>query len=418
MSMIMSPRRRQAEDFQALLDGGRASTPEAAAELAALVGLARTLAPSDVRPRPEFRTALREQLLTEAAAREPAPRALVTVDRERPSAGHRVRQAVAAVAVTSVVVGAGAAAASTRALPGDTLYGLKRGVENAQLALAQGDVGRGRELLEQADARLGEAEALAAGEDSSSPQTRDRLAGALADMDAAVTAAADDLTRAYRETGDAEPMQLLAQFVAEQQDRLADLATLLDPQLRDEVRALQDRLAGLGEQTSAVLGLALEGSSGTTSGGTGTGSGGSVGSTVDRAARGGAGGAPGAGAAGGAAGSAATGGATGATDAVGGVVGSLTGGSTGGSGGSGTSGGTTSGGGLLGGNATSASSAPLPSNPVGAVTSAVPLPLPTSTPLVTDPVSVVTSAVPLPSASPLPSVSVSVCVPVPPLTAC
>ena len=407
MSMIMSTRRRQAEDLQALLDGGRASTPEAASELASLVALAARLAPYDVRPRADFRAGLRAQLLTEAAAREPAPRALVTVDRERRSAGHRVKQAVAAVAVTSVVVGVGAAAASTRALPGDTLYGLKRQVENVQLTLAQGDVGHGRELLEQADARLGEAEALAAGEDGATPQTRERLAGTLADMDAAVSAAADDLTRAYRETGDEEPLQLLAQFVAEQQDRLDDLLTLLDPQLRDQVRALQARLAELGEQTSSVLGLAL----GRTSG-TGSGSGGTGGSTLDRT-RGGTGGAP---ADGTTAGGASVPGAAGGADAVGGVVDSLTGGGTSGSGGSGTSGGTTSGGGLLGGNATSASSAPLPSNPVSAVTSAVPVPTPT--PLVTDPVSVVTSAVPLPSISPLPSVSVSACVPVPPLTAC
>ncbi len=409
MSMIMSTRRRQAEDLQALLDGGRASTSRAATELAPLVALASALAPSDVRPRAEFRASLRDRLLTEAAAREPAPRALVTVDRERRSAGHRVKQAVAAVAVTSVVVGVGAAAASTRALPGDTLYGLKRQVENVQLALAQGDVGHGRELLEQADARLGEAEALAAGEDSTAPQTRERLAGALADMDAAVTAAADDLTRAYRETGDEEPMQLLAQFVAEHQDRLDDLLPLLDPQLRDEVRALQARLAQLGEQTSSVLGLALEGTSGT-----GGASGGTSGSALDRATRGGSGAAGGGTAA---VGGGATG-AAGAAGAVGGVVDSLTGGSAGGSGGSGSSTGTTSGGGLLGGNAPSASSAPRPSDPVSAVTSAVPLPLPTSTPLLTDPVSAVTSAVPLPSISPLPSLSVSACVPLPPLTAC
>jgi hypothetical protein len=409
MSMIMSTRRRQAEDLQSLLDGGRASTSRAATELAPLVALASALAPSDIRPRAGFRASLRDRLLTEAAAREPAPRPLVTVDRERPSAGHRVKQAVAAVAVTSVVVGVGAAAASTRALPGDTLYGLKRQVENVQLSLARGDVARGRELLEQADARLGEAEALAAGEDSTAPQTRERLAGALADMDAAVTAAADDLTRAYRESGDEEPMQLLAQFVAEQQDRLDDLLPLLDPQLRAQVRALQARLAELGEQTSSLLGLALEGTSGT-----GGASGGLSGSTLDRATRGGSG-AAGGGAAG--VGGAATG-AAGAAGAVGGVVDSLTGGSAGGSGGSGSSTGTTSGGGLLGGNATSASSAPLPSDPVSAVTSAVPLPLPTSTPLLTDPVSAVTSAVPPPSVSPLPSLSVSACVPLPPLTTC
>ena len=62
MSMIMSTRRRQAEDLQALLDGGRASTSRAATELAPLVALASALAPSDVRPRAEFRASLRDRL--------------------------------------------------------------------------------------------------------------------------------------------------------------------------------------------------------------------------------------------------------------------------------------------------------------------------------------------------------------------
>jgi hypothetical protein len=407
MSMIMSARRREAEDLQSLLSGGRASSPQAAGRLAPLVSLATALSPSDVRPRDEFRTALRAQLLTEAATREPAPRALVTVDRDRRSAGHRIKQAVAAVAVASVVAGVGAAAASTRALPGDTLYGLKRQVENAQLALTHGDVGRGRELLEQADTRLGEAEALAAGEDSTTPQTRERRAGALPDWDAAVPAAADDLTRASRETGDEEPMQLLSRFVAEQQDRLDDLLPLLDPQLRAQVRAVQAKLAELDEQAASVLGMAIEGTS-------------STGSAVSDLTRrgGGAGGAPGAGTAAGSTGGAA-GGPGGAAGVVGDVVDSLTGtrssDSSDGSGGSGTSGGTSSGGGLLGGAGT-ASTAPLPSDPVAAVTSAVPLP--TSSPLVTDPVGAVTSAVPLPSLSPLPSVSVSACVPIPGVVAC
>jgi hypothetical protein len=398
MSMIMSARRQRAEDLQSLLDGSRASTPAAAAELAPLVALASALTPPDLRPSVEFRAALRQRLLTEAAVREPAPRAVVTVDRARRSAGHRVKQAVATVAVTSVLVGVGAAAASTRALPGDTLYGVKRHVENVQLALAQGDVGHGRELLEQADARLGEAEALAAGEDSTTPLTRDRLAGALADLDEAVAAGADDLTRAYRETGDEEPMQLLASFVAEQQDRLDDLLQLLDPELRAQVRTLQAMLAELDEQTSSVLGLAFEGTSTT-----GTG----AGSTLDRAARDGAGGAQDGGTTAG--GTSPGGAAEGAAGTVGDVVDSLTGGTS--SGGSGSTD-RTAGDGLLGGNATSSSSAPLPSDPVAAATSAVPLPLPTSTPLVSDPVGAVTSAVPLPAPS------ISACVPVPPLIAC
>ena len=275
----------------------------------------------------------------------------MTVDRERRSAGHRVKQAVAAVAVTSVVVGVGAAAASTRALPGDTLYGLKRQVENVQLALAQGDVGRGRELLEQADARLGEAESLAAGEDSTSPQTRERVAGALTDMDAAVTAAADDLTRAYRESGDEEPMQLLAQFVAEQQDRLDDLLPLLDPQLRAQVRAI----AGATRRARRADLVAARSRPGGDVGHRGRVRRHAAARTLDRAT--------------GRGGTTAGGGSAGRLDRpaagpVGGVVDGLTGATTGGSGGSGPSGGTTSGGGLLGGNATSASSAPLPSDPV------------------------------------------------------
>ena len=104
----------------------------------------------------------------------PAP--VVPAQRARPSAPSRLKQAVAAVAVASVVAGVGAAMASTRALPGDSLYGLKRQIENVQLDLARGDLGHGRELLQQADARLSEAEALTAGEHGSDPESVARVA--------------------------------------------------------------------------------------------------------------------------------------------------------------------------------------------------------------------------------------------------
>ena len=85
--------------------------------------------------------------------------------------------------------------ASTRALPGDSLYGLKRQIENVQLDLARGDLSNGRELLQQADARLSEAEALTAGENGSDPESGARVARALTEMDAAVTLAAEHLQR-------------------------------------------------------------------------------------------------------------------------------------------------------------------------------------------------------------------------------
>ncbi|MBV7700118.1 DUF5667 domain-containing protein [Streptomyces sp. TRM70350] len=64
----------------------------------------------------------------------------------------------------SVGVAAGAfggvAAASGDALPGDSLYGLKRGIEDFKLGLADGDDERGKMYLDQASTRLNEARRL------------------------------------------------------------------------------------------------------------------------------------------------------------------------------------------------------------------------------------------------------------------
>jgi hypothetical protein len=399
MTIVTPTRRRQADDLQALLDGRRASSPAAAAGLADLVTLARSLAPAEHTPDDAFRTALRDRLLTEAAARVPAP--AVPAARARPSAPSRLRQLVATVAVASVVAGVGAAAASTRALPGDALYGLKRQIESAQLALARGDLGHGRELLEQADARLTEAERLTAGEGGSDPATRALVERALQQMAADVTAGAADLTEAYRETGDGQAMVLLDRFVLDQRERLQDLLGLLDPSLRPLARTLVDQLAQLDAQAAAVTG-------GTALGPhllAGDGDGWAVSRRLDatRAA---------------AADSTAPVGT--ALDAVGDATGETVGGSrtvdstgsTGGTSGGGVVGGAV--GGLTGG-ATSSSSDPRRLLPSAVPTVAL-TPLPASSPVVTDPVGAVTSAVPLPSSSLLPSVSL--CVPVPPLTTC
>jgi hypothetical protein len=399
MTIVTPTRRRQADDLQALLDGRRASSPAAAAGLADLVTLARSLAPAEHTPDDAFRTALRDRLLTEAAARVPAP--AVPAARARPSAPSRLRQLVATVAVASVVAGVGAAAASTRALPGDALYGLKRQIESAQLALARGDLGHGRELFEQADARLTEAERLTAGEGGSDPATRALVERALQQMAADVTAGAADLTEAYQETGDGQAMVLLDRFVLDQRERLQDLLGLLDPSLRPLARTLVDQLAQLDAQAAAVTG-------GTALGPhllAGDGDGWAVSRRLDatRAA---------------AADSTAPVGT--ALDAVGDVTGETVGGSrtvdstgsTGGTSGGGVVGGAV--GGLTGG-ATSSSSDPRRLLPSAVPTVAL-TPLPASSPVVTDPVGAVTSAVPLPSSSLLPSVSL--CVPVPPLTTC
>jgi hypothetical protein len=400
MTIVTSARRREADDLQALLDGGRASSPAAAAGLADLVRLTRALSPVEHTPDDDFRVALRDRLVTEAAARVPPP--AVPAARPRPSAPSRLRQLVATVAVASVVAGVGAAAASTWALPGDTLYGLKRQIEAGQLALARGDLGHGRELLEQADARLTEAERLTAGENGSDPATRALVGQALREMAAAVTAGAADLTEAYEETGDAQAMILLDRFVLDQRERLQDLLDLLDPSLRPLARALADQLAQLHEHAAALTGGAALPANALTADGDGW----AVSRRLDAAKAAAAG-----------AGASAPAPVGGVLDTVGDVTGGTVSGGTGSEDGTGSgSGGLVGGvvGGLTGGSASSSSDPPrlLPS-PLPTVSVA---PLPTSSPLVTDPVGSVTSAVPVPSSSVLPSVSP--CVPVPPLTAC
>ena len=178
--------RRTADELAALLERDRlpASLP-ADSELATLVTLARALAPAPVTPAPGFRAALRERLVAEAATRPvpvPAPRRGDAPDRDQP-VRHAVRHAVATVTALTLVTGVGAAAASTHAVPGDALYGLKRQIEAVQLALAFGDLAEGRELLDQAGARLGEAERLV-------PQGFRRGARRL--LDAMASGAADD----------------------------------------------------------------------------------------------------------------------------------------------------------------------------------------------------------------------------------
>jgi hypothetical protein len=376
--------RREAEEFADLLERDRVP---AGSGLADLVVLARSLAPADRVPSDEFRAALRERLVAEAAARPlavPAPRAAETAPAPTRI---RVRQAVAALAIASVVAGAGAAAASTRALPGDALYGLKRQIENVQLALAGSDLERGRELLEQADNRLSEAERLAASEQVSQPGTRHALSTVLEEMRVATEAGSVALTEAYEETGDEEPMLLLDRFVTDQRERLEDLYALLGPSLRARIAALVDDLERVGATARAVVSA--------TSAAAPVGDGWAVSRLDDRVS-----GAPGdlagapaggdpVGAVGGAAG---TGPGTGAAGGDGGLLGDLVGDVTGGV--SAPSPGSSAGPGAGGGGGPGGGSSTLPSLPAPPLPTASAPPLPTA------------SAPPLPTLSPPPAPSV------------
>ena len=256
--LLQSPsQRRRADEFAELLEGGHPATGH---ELESLVSLATTLrAPAAAAPMPssDFSATLRSRLVQEAAAR-PSASPQVPLQRAPQVAEprpRRIRQAVAAATAVAVLGGAGAATASTRALPGDSLYGLKRGIESVQLSLAISDVSRGREQLEQADARLGEAERLAGTSGTVDTDTRTQIGRALEDMDSSVRTGAATLTEVYAETGDVTALETLDGFVVEQQRRLAtlmDRLAVIDPGLHDGVAGTALLLRSLHAEVNAL----------------------------------------------------------------------------------------------------------------------------------------------------------------------
>ncbi|MET7642426.1 DUF5667 domain-containing protein [Streptomyces sp. NPDC005426] len=126
---------------------------------------------------PEVKVVQRAQLVAamEAMFAEGGASADPTVPEQRAKGAHRASplrklrprsrwtKGLAAGGLTvGVAAGAfgGVAAASSDALPGDSLYGLKRGMEDIHLGLADGDTDRGEVYLDQASTRLSEARRL------------------------------------------------------------------------------------------------------------------------------------------------------------------------------------------------------------------------------------------------------------------
>ncbi|MFE5096772.1 DUF5667 domain-containing protein [Streptomyces sp. NPDC056638] len=163
------------------LRGAAAVQPEEPAEPAdhgKLLALANGLGELP-RPKldPEVKVVQRAQLVAamEAMFAEGGASTGPTVPEQRTKGAHRasplrklrprsrLTKSLAAGGLTvGVAAGAfgGVAAASSDALPGDSLYGLKRGMEDLHLGMASGDADRGEVYLDQASTRLSEAHRL------------------------------------------------------------------------------------------------------------------------------------------------------------------------------------------------------------------------------------------------------------------
>jgi hypothetical protein len=227
----------------------------------------------DGEPDPAWQAKTRARLVAMAAVRSPAPEPVSPLrrlfSRAEDATPSRLRGrltaglAGAAVAVTAMAT---LVAVATGAGPGDPLYGLKRGTEQTQLALA-GDA-RGQTLLEFARTRLHELEdltgdgasALPAAGGPTSEGTTVLAADAdpalvletLATMDAQTTEGAAFLTDQAVDTGDSAPLDELTAWTGDQAEGLAALRPALPASTAEELDA---SLARLSEIDARAVGL-------------------------------------------------------------------------------------------------------------------------------------------------------------------
>ncbi|CAL9527656.1 DUF5667 domain-containing protein [Streptomyces sp. enrichment culture] len=147
----------------------------------------------------------------------------------------------------SVAAGAfgGVAAASSDALPGDSLYGLKRGIEDFRLGLADGNDERGRAYLDLASTRLSEARRLME-RDRGGPLDHESLG----EIRRALSGMRHDASEGHR---------LLSAAYAHDPDSLAPMQALsaFSQSHRETWGALRDRLpvqlGDVSEQVSSVF---------------------------------------------------------------------------------------------------------------------------------------------------------------------
>ncbi|MFI1331611.1 DUF5667 domain-containing protein [Streptomyces sp. NPDC020845] len=197
---------------------------------------------------PEVRVTQRAQLVAamEAAFAEGAPQ----VPGQRPPRAHRATplsrlrprsrwsKGLAAGGLTvGVAAGAfgGVAAASSDALPGDTLYGFKRGIEDLKLEMADDDADRGRLYLDQASTRMSEARRLMERgrsgdlDHESLSEIRKTLAGMRHDASEGHRL----LHKVYERDGSLGPMRTLSSFSRSHRDGWSRLREKLPVQLMD-----------------------------------------------------------------------------------------------------------------------------------------------------------------------------------------
>jgi hypothetical protein len=229
-------------------------------EIAAIVDCAERICAlaATIEPSPAFAASLRSSLVAEAATALTQSAAPATVPAPPVAAGESVwvgtarlvtslasqsrrRVAVVLAALVTSISLVGMTSASASALPGDSLYPVKRGVESVQLAFHRGDGSRGAFLLELANRRLAETNGLT--QRTSAPPSA--KADALGDYAKQADEGSDALVRAFTTGRDRDNIVTINQFATRAAAGLDALDGKLTGPAADSLDEAQDQLAAI-----------------------------------------------------------------------------------------------------------------------------------------------------------------------------
>lgn len=221
---------RRADRFDAMIEGD--STVESHdSDLLELVGAMRSMPP--VTARPEFVADLRERLMAEAdTAMVPADVSKLKLPDRKPTRERRLAAVVGGIAIVGATTSL--AVASQGALPGDSLYPIKRAIESVHTGISVGEANRGSTVLANASSRLDEVDELTRQGD---PDAADeaRIARTLDTFTEQATEASDLLLSDYADNGNASSIAQLRDFASSSLGQLAALEPLVPPEARDEL---------------------------------------------------------------------------------------------------------------------------------------------------------------------------------------
>lgn len=266
---------RLVRDFAAALEGRGVSSARRDPALAPLLRLAQGLEAVPTAAAPDFKDALRQRLLAVAsvapapvAVRSPLDRAKTWVE------GWRVQKALAATsaAMAGVVGIAGVSVASSRSLPGDPFYGVKRSAEGLQLTFSRNDVNRGKRHLQHAETRLHEVAHIVGTDIALAPAPTGpgqitvafggsrsaRIASALRAMDADTREGTKLLFDAYAAERDESVLHAVQDFADRQRTRLDQVMDALPTDAHDAAQQSLSLVSDLSMRATQLLGGGIQ----------------------------------------------------------------------------------------------------------------------------------------------------------------